>query len=176
MHVLFSPAAPPHQLQGAPGMSPGLSQSPPADPSPSCQHPSLLSPPSCWVQGRDGAWTGASWALFSRTGTRSSRSCPALRAALGTASAPLTQCRDSPHPAWALWLVLTKHSPSSHIRSLCSRCLSCFHLRSSAAAKRASLEAYRTALAQRWHQGLGKGTWAGSTPAVILLLGRCDFS
>lgn len=100
MHVLFSPAAPPHQLRGAPGMSPGLSQSLPADPSPSCQHPSLLSPPSCWVQGRDGAWTGAPGALFSRTGIRSSRSCPALRAALGTGSAPLTDIlQEQPSPS-----------------------------------------------------------------------------
>lgn len=37
--------------QGVPGMSPGLSQSAPAGwSSPSCQHPSLLSPHSGWIQ------------------------------------------------------------------------------------------------------------------------------
>lgn len=88
LHVVFSPAPPLHQLQGAPGMSPGLPQSPPVGwRCPSCQYPSLLSPPCCWMQ--QGAWRGASGALFSRTGTRFSKSCPALPAALRAASAPL---------------------------------------------------------------------------------------
>lgn len=159
-------------------MSPGLSQSAPAGwSSPSCQHPSLLSPHSGWIQQGSRGLERSPWGsvLEDRNKVLEVLPSPASSLCSPGLSWGQTQGKDSPHPAWALWLVLTKHSPSSHIRSFCSRFLSSFHLRSSAAAKRASPEACRTELAQRWHQGWGKRP-LGFIPAVIPPLGSCDLS
>lgn len=78
----------------------------------------------------------------------------------------------------ALGLVLTKHSPILHVCCVCTRCLSCLHLRSSATARRASPEACGAAEAGRWHHSLGKETWRppplGSVPGAIVALGNWD--
>jgi len=77
-----------------------------------------------------------------------------------------------------LGLVLTKHSPILHVFPLCTWALSFFQPRSSAAARRASLEACRTEEAGRWHHSLGKETWRppplGFVPGVIPPLGSWD--
>lgn len=56
--------------------------------------------------------------------------------------------RGSPGPAWAV-----PYLPILHICCICPRCFSSFHLRSSVAARRASLETCRTAGAGRWQKG-----------------------
>lgn len=53
------------------------------------------------------------------------------------------------HPACTLGFVLTKHLLILHVSCISSRCLSSFHLRSLAAARRASPEACTTAEAVR---------------------------
>ena len=78
---------------------------------------------------------------------------------------------------WSLGVVLTKHSLILHVCSVLARYLSCFCSRSSAAARRASLEACREAQAGRWHHSPGTETWCPLSLGQVLsfsqpLMGR----
>lgn len=79
----------------------------------------------------------------------------------------LARCGGQPLPS--LGIILTKHSPILHICSVCARCLSSFHLRSSARTRTASLEACGTEVG-RWHQGLWKEPSPQSLGGVSLHL------
>ena len=97
------------------------------------------------------------------------------------AAEPAAQTRGAaliqPGPG-SLGVVLTKHSAILQVCWVCTRRRSSFHLRNSAAARRASAEACRRAEAGRWHHGLGKETWRppplGFVPGVIPPFGSWD--
>lgn len=75
------------------------------------------------------------------------------------------RCRGSPGPGWAV-----PYLPILHICCVCPRCFSSFHLRTSVAARRASLGTCRMAGAGRWQKGPRKeicGICSWGDPALM---------